>query len=534
MLVEDRGTGTGAEAPVAPETKVTNAKRGMVVLSTDDEWSSLVSLLRESTVDKELTSQGSKQFCFELVLDNRVVSLHRADLLQDATDEVVGQAVNGHFESCADGIAAFLLLIRGGLYTAGQMRLVKLLQIHFGAEAIKYLVVVSLEDGKTVDMLDDALLELINACDGRYCRLTASATREKVGALVSMVNYSLAENSGGGGYSRAMLYEDKRRSTEDMAIELLRQKAREAGEKAKVCGQMSVQREERRAKEVEELRAKHAEERRQEATERRCYEAKKESLEEAVISHQATFQLYNKPDDDDPSKLSVVLLGLSGSGKTSALNVISAQAGNRYPDSGYGRETTKPTLSCARREIRGPGRRLVLVDTPELWDEDGVENLEMVKDCVALALPGPHIYLLVLQVGRFTQCESLMLAHLHKVFGRNASEHAMVLFVHMDQQQPKRSQRVHHYVAGAHAALRELLRRCGSRYYELSLAAPHDALSYPQVRELMMGIDKLAAAHGGRGHVIKRFSTQELQDRKKVMAGTEGAAWEDKFLLIED
>lgn len=50
--------------------------------------------------------------------------------------------------------------------------------------------------------------------------------------------------------------------------------------------------------------------------------------------------------------------------------------------------------------------RLVLVDTPELWDEDGVENVELLKDCLALALPGPHFFLLVLQVGRFTQGES--------------------------------------------------------------------------------------------------------------------------------
>uniref|UniRef100_A0A3Q2Y1A1 AIG1-type G domain-containing protein n=1 Tax=Hippocampus comes TaxID=109280 RepID=A0A3Q2Y1A1_HIPCM len=483
-------------------------------------------------MDKAL-SQGSKRVDLEFVLDNRLVSLHRADIPPDATDEIVSQAVNGCFRSCKDGISAFLVLIRGGNYTAGQMRLVKLLQVHFGAEAFRYLVVVSLEDAKMTNTLDDTLLELIDACDGRYCRLTTSEARDKVNALVSMVDYMLVESGGAGGYSQAMLGEAERRSAEDTSMRMLKQKVREAEAKMRAFGQMTAQREERRAKEVEELRAKHAEERRKEAAERRSYQAKKETLEEAVISHRATLHLHNKPDDEDTNKLSVVLLGLSGSGKTSALNLISARAGNHYPDSGSDDEIPQPTLACTRREVCVAGRRLVFVDTPELWDGDGVENPEKVKDCLALALPGPHVFLLVLQVGRFTQCESLMPAHLQKVFGRDASERAMVLFVHLDQGL-KRSQRVHEYVAGAHVALQELVRRCGSRYYEVSLATPHKGPSYPQVRDLLAGIEKLAASHGGRGHIVKRFSAQELQDRKKAMEDNKDAPWEDNFLLAEE
>ncbi|XP_061552984.1 uncharacterized protein LOC133413084 isoform X2 [Phycodurus eques] len=518
-----------ATARVMSNNGDVDIKQAMVVLSTDDQWSSLVSLLKESAVvDKELTSRGSQQVYFDLVPEKRLVCLSRADIPGDATEEEVSRAVNGCFEAGEDAISAFLLLIQGGNYTSRQMRLVELLQVHFGAEAFKYLLVVSLEDGKTADTLDDALLELIDACDGRYCRLTASAARDKMNALVSMVDYTLAES---GGYGRAAPDEAKRKSTEDTAMSILRQKVREAEERLEAFGRMAAQSEERRAKEAEELRAKHVEERRKEAAERKRYEIKKESLEEAVISH-----LHIKPHvhDDDANNLSVVLLGLSGSGKTSALGLISARAGNRYRDSGSDAETPRPTLACARREVCAAGRRLVLVDTPELWDEDGVENPEKVKDCLALALPGPHVYLLVLQVGRFTWGESQMLAHLQKAFGKDAAERAVLLFVRMDSG-PARPQRVHDYVAGAHAALRQLVRRCGSRYYELSLAAaPRDGLTYPQVRELLAGIYKLAASHGGRGHSVKRFSVRELQDRKKAMEDSKDAALEDNFLLAEN
>ncbi|XP_061650035.1 uncharacterized protein LOC133487455 [Phyllopteryx taeniolatus] len=523
-----------APARVMSNNGDVDIRQTMVVLSTDDQWSSLVSLLKESAVvDKELTTRGSQQVYFDLVLEKRLVSLNRADILGDATEEEVSRAVNGCFEACKDAISAFLLLIQGGNYTSRQMRLVELLQVHFGAEAFKYLLVVSLEDGKTADTLDDALLELIDACDGRYCRLTTSAARDKMNALVSMVDYTLAES---GGYGRAALDEAKRRSTEDTAMSILSQKVREAEERLQAFGRMAAQSEERRAKEAEEMRAKHVEERRKEAVERKRYEIKKESLEEAVISHRATLHLHIKPHvhDDDANNLSVVLLGLSGSGKTSALSLISARAGNRYRDSESHAENPRPTLSCTRREVCAAGRRLVLVDTPELWDEDGVENPEKVKDCLALALPGPHVYLLVLQVGRFTWGESQMLAHLQKAFGKDAAERTVLLFVRMDSG-PERPQRVHDYMAGAHAALRQLVRRCGSRYYELSLAAPpRDGLTYPQVRELLAGIYKLAASHGGRGHSVKRFSVRELQDRKKAMEDSKDAALEDNFLLIEN
>uniref|UniRef100_A0A3B4Z409 AIG1-type G domain-containing protein n=1 Tax=Stegastes partitus TaxID=144197 RepID=A0A3B4Z409_9TELE len=212
--------------------------------------------------------------------------------------------------------------------------------------------------------------------------------------------------------------------------------------------------------------------------------------------------------------LSVVLLGLSGSGKTSALNLILERAGNQYSVNGLSHESASTTSSCEKKEAFAAGRRLVLVDTPELWDEDGVEAVELVKDCLALALPGPHVFLLVLQVGRFTQGESDMLGHLQRIFGREFAEHAVVLFVRFDS---KTREKIDDHVSGAHSSLQELIRKCGSRYYELNVSKSQNALSFPQVKDLLSGINKLAASHGGRPYAVRRFSVQELQQRSKVM-----------------
>ncbi|KAL6105910.1 uncharacterized protein ACO6RY_07326 [Pungitius sinensis] len=249
------------------------------------------------------------------------------------------------------------------------------------------------------------------------------------------------------------------------------------------------------------------------------------------MSHGAMLQIQTTATDDvDTKKMSVILLGLSGSGKSSALNLILKRAGHQYSTDEPGPEPPHPTLFCEGKEVSAPGRRLILVDTPELWDEDGVEHLELVKDCLALSLPGPHVFLLVLQVERFTQGECEMLGHLQRIFGRDLAEHAAVLLVRPDGDR-RRPQAINDYVAGAHAALRDLIRKCGSRFYELNLSKSQDAVSYPQVRDLLSGIDKLAASHGGRSYTSRRLPVQELQERRKAFGERKEGALEGIYLL---
>ncbi|KAK9534203.1 hypothetical protein VZT92_009264 [Zoarces viviparus] len=504
----------------------------MVVMSTMEQWSSVKSLQQHGSGEKHLrlafSSLGPNQVC-DLTLDGRLVSLIYAELKQDMTEEGISRAIDGCFKSCTDGVSTFLLLIQGGRYTKRERRMVETLQAHFGAEALKYLVVISLEDGKVADTLDDALLELLNTCDGRYCRITSSAA--ELGALLKMLDRMLAEN-GTAGYTEAMLTEAKNKSTEDSAMQILKQKVQEVEEQEWASKQQMQQQEVRRAKEMEELKGRHAEERKKEAAEKKQYETKRESLEEAVMSHRAMLQLQmSATDDDDTKKMSVILLGLSGSGKSSALNLILERAGNQYKSMQSSHEPPQPTLFCERKEVFAAGRRLILVDTPELWDEDGAENLELVKDCLALSLPGPHVFLLVLQVERFTQGECEMLGHLQRIFGRDFAEHAVVLLVRFDRNQRSGPQGINDYVAGAHATLRDLIRKCGSRFYELHVTKSQNALSYPQVRDLLSGINKLVASHGGRSFSTRRFPVQELQERKKGIGQRKEGALEGHYLL---
>lgn len=269
-----------------------NTGQSMVVLATVEQWLSLKALLQDSSGDDHLQftyrSLGSNQVC-DFTVDGHSFRLHYADLKQDMAEECTCQALDGCFKSCKDGLCTFLLLIQGGNYSKSEKRLIEMLQAHFGAEALKYLAVLSLENGTAADTLDDALLDLINTCDGRYCRITSSAAGNGLCTLLEIVDYMLTEY-GVTGYTDTMLAKARKRSTEDLSMKMLKQKAQEAEEKEQAFRQLVQQQEERRAKEMEELKAKHAEERKKEAAEKKQYETKREGLEEAMISHRATLQ----------------------------------------------------------------------------------------------------------------------------------------------------------------------------------------------------------------------------------------------------
>lgn len=263
----------------------------MVVISPEEQWSDFGSLLgsESSRLQFASSSLGSNHVC-HVTAGGHSVSFHHAEFKQDMTEEVVSCfKVDLSFKSDTDGICTFLLLIQGGHYSKRERRLMEALQAHFGAEALKYLTVLSLDDGEVVETMDDGLLELINTCDGRYCRMTSSTARDGLDALLHMVDFMLAEH-GATGYTEAMLTDAKRQSTEDSSMKILRQKVREAEEKEREFKLLLEQREDRRAKELEELRSKHAEERQKEEAERKRHETKREGLEEAVVSHRATLQ----------------------------------------------------------------------------------------------------------------------------------------------------------------------------------------------------------------------------------------------------
>uniref|UniRef100_A0A452DVP9 AIG1-type G domain-containing protein n=1 Tax=Capra hircus TaxID=9925 RepID=A0A452DVP9_CAPHI len=165
------------------------------------------------------------------------------------------------------------------------------------------------------------------------------------------------------------------------------------------------------------------------------------------------------------------------------------------------------------------GRSILVVDTPPIFESraQDQEVYENIGACYLLSVPGPHVLLLVTQLGRFTEQDVVAVTRVKEVFGAGAERYMVILFTHKED---LAGGSLDEYVANTdNLRLRSLVRKCGRRYCAFNNRASRDE-QREQLAQLMAVIEGLEREHQGA------FLTNELffdaQMLRQIRGGAHG------------
>ncbi|XP_054986078.1 uncharacterized protein LOC101544399 [Sorex araneus] len=221
--------------------------------------------------------------------------------------------------------------------------------------------------------------------------------------------------------------------------------------------------------------------------------------EESVYDPEAA-QLLQEP------RLRLLLVGKSGTGKSATGNSILGR--DCFPSR---LSATPVTTTCAVGTCRWGRWHVEVLDTPDLFSSDIPDSDPRWWErgrCVLLSAPGPHVLLLVTQLGRFTPGDQLAVSAVKDAFGDAVLARTIVVFTRGEDLS---GGSLREYVRdGDNRALRKLVAECGHRVCAFNNRATGGQRE-AQVAELMAQVEQLLRDQGGGPYTGGPFQLVQTQ-----------------------
>ncbi|XP_036072513.1 GTPase IMAP family member 7-like [Oryzias melastigma] len=208
---------------------------------------------------------------------------------------------------------------------------------------------------------------------------------------------------------------------------------------------------------------------------------------------------------DEPERR-IVVLGKTGAGKSSLANNVIGE--KRFEVNHF---ATSGTSECKAESKSMNQRNITFVDTPGFFDTGRSEE-EMKREivrCITECAPGPHVFLIVLKVEKYTDQEKEVVKKMTQYFSEDALKFTVVLFTHGDQLPEEVT--IEEFVQKSED-LNHLVEKCSGRchvvdnkYWNNSQQEDYRSNTF-QIKELLNSIEKITEANKG-GYYTRNFSS---------------------------
>ncbi|KAG8006022.1 GTPase IMAP family member 7, partial [Nibea albiflora] len=219
----------------------------------------------------------------------------------------------------------------------------------------------------------------------------------------------------------------------------------------------------------------------------------------------------------------IVLLGKTGVGKSSLANNIFGEKVFKVDHT-----VSSGTIKCEAKTKSVHGRSITLIDCPGFFDtrrsEDEMKP-EIVR-CITECAPGPHAFLIVFKVERFTEQEQAVVNRINEYFSEEAFRYATVVFTHGDQlPEGQTIEDFVHQNKEENKPLSDLVKNCGGRchvidnkYWNQKPKEDYRSNQF-QVEELLKTIEKMVMENKGRcytNEMLQAVEEEIKQEQEKI------------------